>query len=171
MKAWPDPAYRDVELNKIISAVKRHGAGKRYDCIIGLSGGVDSSYLAVKVAEWGLRPLVVHVDAGWNSELAVMNIHQICSKLNFDLVTHVIDCEDMREMQLAFLKSGLANQDVHKITPFLRLYINMQRKPASSTSLAEATSPLRVSCHRRGDMMLWTVRTSKQYIPHLDRSH
>ncbi|MCM0028616.1 MAG: N-acetyl sugar amidotransferase [Polynucleobacter sp.] len=109
---WPSVDGDSVKLEEMIQAVKEYGRGKRYDCIIGLSGGIDSSYIAVKVAEWGLRPLVVHVDAGWNSELAVMNIEQICRRLGFDLVTHVVDWEEMRDMQLAFLRSNLANQDV-----------------------------------------------------------
>lgn len=110
--AWPSPEEGKKKLAAMIRTVKKYGKGKSYDCIIGLSGGVDSSYVAVKVAEWGLRPLVVHVDAGWNSELAVMNIEQICRRLGFDLVTHVVDWEEMRDMQLAFLRSNLANQDV-----------------------------------------------------------
>lgn len=109
---WPSLGGDQEKLDSMIQTVKTYGKGKRYDCIIGLSGGVDSSYLAVKVAEWGLRPLVVHVDAGWNSELAVMNIEQICRRLGFDLVTHVVDWEEMRDMQVAFLRSNLANQDV-----------------------------------------------------------
>ncbi len=95
-----------------LSEIKVRGKGKEYDCIIGLSGGVDSSYLAVKIVEWGLRPLVVHVDAGWNSELAVKNIEQIVAKLGLDLFTVVIDWEAMKELHLAFLRSNLANQDV-----------------------------------------------------------
>lgn len=110
--AWPNPEAGQAELERMIRTVKAYGKGKPYDCIIGLSGGIDSSYIAVKVAEWGLRPLVVHVDAGWNSELAVMNIEQICRRLGFDLVTHVVDWEEMKDMQLAFLRSNLANQDV-----------------------------------------------------------
>ncbi|PQA84827.1 N-acetyl sugar amidotransferase [Limnohabitans sp. TS-CS-82] len=108
---WPTLEQGGLLLTNMIETLKLQGTGKSYDCIIGLSGGVDSSYCALKVAEWGLRPLVVHVDAGWNSELAVMNIEQICKRLGFDLVTHVIDWEEMRDMQLAFLRSNLANQD------------------------------------------------------------
>lgn len=110
--AWPEPEQGTEKLAEMIEKIKAYGKGKRYDSIIGISGGIDSSFCAVKVAEWGLRPLVVHVDAGWNSEQAVMNIEQICSRLGFDLVTHVVDWEDMREMQMAFLRSNLANQDV-----------------------------------------------------------
>ncbi|MGE5511481.1 MAG: N-acetyl sugar amidotransferase [Bacteroidota bacterium] len=108
---FPGPAGEE-RLRKMIEEVKEYGKGKPYDSIIGISGGVDSSYLAVKVGEWGLRPLAVHVDAGWNSELAVKNIEQIITKVGLDLVTHVVDWEDMRELQLAFLRSNVANQDV-----------------------------------------------------------
>lgn len=96
----------------IAAQVRLDGDGKEYDCILGLSGGVDSSYLALKVREWGLRPLVVHVDAGWNSELAVANIEKIVKHCGFDLHTHVVDWEEMRDLHLAYLRAGVANQDV-----------------------------------------------------------
>ncbi len=95
-----------------VERIRSEGRGQEYDCIIGLSGGVDSSYLALKVREWGLRPLVVHVDAGWNSELAVANIEKIVKHCGYDLHTHVVDWEEMRDLHLAYLKSGLSNQDV-----------------------------------------------------------
>lgn len=99
-------------LFSIIEKIKHAGRGQEYDCILGLSGGVDSSYLAIKVHEWGLRPLVVHVDAGWNSELAVANIEALVKHCNFDLHTHVVDWEEMRDLHLAYLRAGIANQDV-----------------------------------------------------------
>lgn len=96
----------------IVETIKAAGRGKEYDCILGLSGGVDSSYLALKIREWGLRPLVMHVDAGWNTELAVANIESLVKYCNFDLHTHVVDWEEMRDLHLAFLRAGVANQDV-----------------------------------------------------------
>jgi N-acetyl sugar amidotransferase len=111
-KNWfpgPDGAER---LHAIVQDIRQQGAGREYDCILGLSGGVDSSYLALKAHEWGLRPLVVHVDAGWNSELAVANIEKIVKHCNFDLHTHVVDWEEMRDLHLAYLRAGIANQDV-----------------------------------------------------------
>ena len=96
----------------IVEQIKVAGKGQEYDCILGLSGGVDSSYLAIKVHEWGLRPLVVHIDAGWNSELAVANIEAILKYCHYDLHTHVVDWEDMRDLHLAFLRAGISNQDV-----------------------------------------------------------
>ena len=98
--------------SETVERIKAAGRGKEYDCILGLSGGVDSSYLAIKVHEWGLRPLVVHVDAGWNSELAVANIESVIKYCNYDLHTHVVDWEEMRDLQLAYLHAGIANQDV-----------------------------------------------------------
>lgn len=110
--AWFPNAEGTARFEKIIDAIKDAGKGQEYDCIIGLSGGVDSSYLALKAKDWGLRPLVVHIDAGWNSELAVANIEAIVKHCNYDLHTHVIDWEDMRDLHLAYLRSGISNQDV-----------------------------------------------------------
>lgn len=99
-------------LESIIARIQAEGRHNDYDCIIGLSGGVDSSYLALKAKGWGLRPLLVHVDAGWNYEVAVQNIEKIAQYCGFDLFTHVMNWEDMKNLQLAFLRSGVANQDV-----------------------------------------------------------
>lgn len=98
--------------NDLVTQMKSNGSGKEYDCILGLSGGVDSSYLALKVHESGLKPLVMHVDAGWNTELAVANIEAIVKYCGFDLHTHVVDWEDMRDLHLAYLRAAVANQDV-----------------------------------------------------------
>lgn len=96
----------------IADLIREEGKGREYDCILGLSGGVDSSYLALKVRQWGLRPLAMHVDAGWNSELAVANIENIVTRCNYDLHTHVVDWEEMRDLHIAYLRAGVANQDV-----------------------------------------------------------
>ena len=90
------------DLSKIIYEIKKEGKGKEFDCILGLSGGVDSSYmLHIAVKEFGLRPLVFHVDGGWNSELAVHNIQMLVDKLGLDLYTEVINWEEMKDFQLA----------------------------------------------------------------------
>ena len=111
-KRWYPNAEGKQKLDEIFSVIRQEGRGKEYDCIIGLSGGVDSSYLALMMKDYGLRPLVVHVDGGWNSELAVHNIEKILKYCNYELFTHVMDWEDMRDLQLAYLKAGVANQDV-----------------------------------------------------------
>ena len=98
--------------NALVTQMKAKGLGKEYDCILGLSGGVDSSYLALKVHESGLRPLVMHVDAGWNTELAVANIEAVVKYCGFDLHTHVVDWEDMRYLHLAYMRAAVSNQDV-----------------------------------------------------------
>lgn len=96
----------------LVDEMREAGKRRDYDCILGLSGGVDSSYLALVAKRAGLRPLVVHVDAGWNSELAVANIENIVNHCGFDLHTHVVDWEEMRDLHLAYLRAGIPNQDV-----------------------------------------------------------
>lgn len=101
-----------AEISKIADGIKKAGRGKDFDCIIGMSGGIDSSYLVYLAKEkLGLRPLVFHVDAGWNSQQAVNNIEQIVDKLGLDLYTEVIDWEEMKDLQLSFFKSGVSHID------------------------------------------------------------
>ncbi|MGQ4005363.1 N-acetyl sugar amidotransferase [Francisellaceae bacterium CB300] len=111
-KRWFPNAEGAKKLEAIYEKMKKENASKDYDCILGLSGGVDSSYLALKLHEAGIRPLVVHVDGGWNSELAVQNIENIVNYCGWHLHTIVIDWQEMKDLQLAYLKSGIANQDV-----------------------------------------------------------
>lgn len=111
-KTWFPDEEGAKRLSAILDRIRMTGKDQDYDCIIGLSGGIDSSYMAMKVHEWGLRPLVVHVDAGWNSELAVSNIEKIVKHCGYHLHTHVVDWEEIRDLQLAYLRAGVANQDV-----------------------------------------------------------
>ncbi|MEQ8228997.1 MAG: N-acetyl sugar amidotransferase [Rhodospirillales bacterium] len=109
---WLPGEAGKLRLENLLAEIKSWGKGREYDCTIGLSGGVDSSYLAyLAVRKWGLRPLAVHVDTGWNSPYAVRNIENLVKELDIDLFTFVIDWEEMRDLQVAFLKSGVANQD------------------------------------------------------------
>jgi N-acetyl sugar amidotransferase len=98
-------AARDAFLNKVREA----GAGKEYDCIVGVSGGLDSSYALYVAVQNGLRPLAVHLDNGWNSELAAHNIASMVRALGVDLVTHVIDWEENRDLQLSFFKADVVD--------------------------------------------------------------
>lgn len=109
---WYPNTEGAVRLNALADRIKSECKDQDYDCIIGLSGGVDSSYLAYKIKEMGLRPLAVHVDAGWNSELAAQNIESIVKKLDIDLYTDVVNWEEVRDLQRAFLKANVANQDI-----------------------------------------------------------
>ena len=99
-------------LQQKVEEIKKRGKGKKYDSIIGLSGGVDSSYLALLASRSGLRPLAVHFDNGWNSELAVKNIEQIVKKLNYELYTYVVDWESFKDLQLSYLKAGVVDIEV-----------------------------------------------------------
>jgi N-acetyl sugar amidotransferase len=101
-------------LEKTIEEIKRVGEGKQYDCIVGLSGGTDSSYMAHMAKTLGLRPLAVHLDNGWNSELAAQNIEKLTATLDFDLFTYVIDWPEFRDLQLAYLKASVI--DIEAIT-------------------------------------------------------
>ena len=105
-----------------INIIKKAGKGKKYDCIIGVSGGVDSSYVAYLVKKYGLRPLAIHLDNGWNSELAVQNIRRMLEILEIDLFTYVLDWEEFRDLQVSFLKSGTPDAEIptdHAITAII----------------------------------------------------
>lgn len=99
-------------LQNIISAIKKSGEGKPYDCLIGLSGGVDSTFAAIRLKELGLRPLALHLDNGWNSELAVSNIEKTIKAVGLDLVTHVVDYEEIKDLQRAFFEASLINIEI-----------------------------------------------------------
>lgn len=111
-KGWFPGPEGGAMLNSILDEVRAAGRGSEYDCVLGLSGGVDSAILALRAKDWNLRVLAVHVDAGWNTELAVRNIQSIVEHCGFDLHTIVLDWEEVRELQLSYLRSGLSNQDV-----------------------------------------------------------
>jgi N-acetyl sugar amidotransferase len=98
-------------LETAVEAMKIAGRGNAYDCIIGVSGGADSTYVAYLVKQQGLRPLAIHLDNGWDSELAVNNVSNLLNTLGIDLYTHVIDWEEFRDLQLSFLKAGVANSE------------------------------------------------------------
>lgn len=92
--------------------IRKQGSGRKYDCILGISGGVDSSYLAWKVKQLGLRPLAVHFDNGWNSELAVKNIESLTNALGIDLHTHVVDWSEFRDLQKAYFAASVIDIEV-----------------------------------------------------------
>ncbi|MEQ8629956.1 MAG: N-acetyl sugar amidotransferase [Gammaproteobacteria bacterium] len=109
---WHPDKESENELRKLAGRIKTAGRGKDFDCIIGMSGGVDSSYLVYLAKEkLRLNPLVFHVDAGWNSQQAVNNIEKIVDKLQLDLFTEVINWEEMRDLQLSYIKSGVPQID------------------------------------------------------------
>jgi len=102
-----------LRIENLIKNIKKRGVNREYDCVIGVSGGVDSTYVAYLVKmKYGLRPLAIHLDNGWDSELSVANIEQIVKRLDIDLYTHVLDWEVFKDLQVSFLKSSIANVEL-----------------------------------------------------------
>lgn len=112
IKTVPTGEVAVKKFDEIIAKIKDEGKNNEYDCIIGISGGVDSTYLADLVIRNGLRPLAVHVDTGWNSEIATQNIQKLVEILEIDLMTFVIDWQEMKDLQLAFFKASLPDCDI-----------------------------------------------------------
>ena len=130
-ETWQDSIHCKsiTKLKLIAKKIKKEGKNKQHDCIIGISGGTDSSYmLHYIVTELDLRPLVFHVDGGWNSKSAVNNIRKLVSNLNLDLKVTVIDWEEMRDLQLAYFKSGLSNIDTPQDQAFISVLYHYASK-------------------------------------------
>jgi len=126
---WPQGEDAKRELYKIVGAIKNDGKNREYDCILGLSGGFDSSYmLHFAVKELGLRPLVFHVDSGWNTDFAVKNIKKLVNKLKINLKVEVLDWEEMKDFQLAFFKSGVPHLDIPQDHAFVSVLYNYAEK-------------------------------------------
>lgn len=129
LPSWHTDEKGWLALQKTVAEIKKEGEGKDFDCIIGMSGGIDSSYLTyISKEKLGLRPLVFHVDAGWNSQIAVNNIEKLVDKLGLDLYTEVIDWEEMRDLQLAFFKSGVPHIDTPQDHAFFATMYNFAEK-------------------------------------------
>lgn len=126
---WHTDERGTSELEKISDKIRQEGKGKDFDCIIGLSGGLDSSYAAYIAKEkMGLRPLLFHVDAGWNTEQAVSNIEKLVDGLGLELYTEVINWQEMKDLQVAFLKSQIPDQDMPQDGAFFSALYQFARK-------------------------------------------
>lgn len=126
---WHTDEVGARELDKQVEEIKRAGKGRDYDCVIGLSGGVDSSYVTYLAKEkLGLRPLLLHVDAGWNSQQAVNNIEKLVDGLGLDLHTEVVDWLEMRDLQLAFFKAQVPHLDTPQDHAFFAGLYNFAAK-------------------------------------------
>lgn len=99
-------------LNEIVSNIKKEGKSNKYDCIVGLSGGVDSTFVLLKVKELGLRPLAIHLDNGWNSEISENNIAKAVKKLDVDIETHSVNWEEFKDLQISFLKASTPDSEI-----------------------------------------------------------
>lgn len=109
---YPEGAIAQERLGRIVERIKKAGRGKEYDCVVGTSGGRDSTYCLYSAVKLGLRPLAVHFDNGWNSDVAVTNIRNSCEKLGVDLHTHVADWQEFRDLQIAFLKASVPEAEI-----------------------------------------------------------
>lgn len=109
---FPLDEKTEFRLNKLISEIKLAGKNKKYDCIIGVSGGTDSMYTLYQAIKLGLRPLAVHFDNGWNSKIAVKNIKNACDKLKVELYTYVVDWEEFKDLQISFLKASTSDAEI-----------------------------------------------------------
>ena len=120
-----DLEERQLNLTNLISKIKIDGKGKKYDCIVGVSGGVDSSYVLIKAKEMGLNPLAVHMDNGWNSELAQNNIANLINGLGVDLYTHVIEWDEYKNLMQAFFESNVV--DIELLYDNAMMAVNYQQ--------------------------------------------
>ncbi len=126
---WHPDDKGKAMFRQLVSKMKQEGKGRPFDSIIGMSGGLDSSYLLhLAVAEFGLRPLVFHVDGGWNTDIAVNNIQVLVDKLGLDLYTEVINWEEMRDFQLAFFKAGVPHLDIPQDHAFVATLYHFAHK-------------------------------------------
>lgn len=116
------------ELERIAEKIRGEGKDKKYDCVIGVSGGVDSTYVAFRVKQLGLRPLAIHLDNGWDSELAVKNIEETLNRLGIDLYTEVLDWEEFRDLQVSFLKASTPDSEIPTDHAIVALLSNMAEK-------------------------------------------
>lgn len=128
-RKWLADVSDSSRIDRVAGEIARSGRGKEFDCIIGLSGGLDSSYAAYVVKEkMGLRPLLFHVDAGWNTDQAVGNIEKLVDGLNLDLYTDVVNWEAVKRMQVAFLRAGIPDQDLVQDAAFFSGLYKFARK-------------------------------------------
>ncbi len=126
---WNHGKGHEKELQELITAIKKSGEDKKYDCILGLSGGLDSTYmLHLAVKEWGLRPFVFHIDAGWNLPVAEENIRKVTKKLGVKLHIEKMNWDEMREMQLAWFRTGLEMLDAPQDHAFISLIDKYSQK-------------------------------------------
>ena len=126
---WHTDERGKRQLDRILEEIRRCGQGRDFDCIIGMSGGIDSSYLTYLAKEqFGLRPLVFHVDAGWNSQIAVNNIERLVDKLGLDLYTEVIDWEEMRDLQRAYFRAAVPHVDTPQDHAFFATMYNFAER-------------------------------------------
>ena len=154
-------------LEEIINSIKRKGKNSKYDCVVGISGGVDSSYTAYLCKNYGLRPLLVHMDNGWDTEISVKNIKNIVRKLELDYVSYVLDWQEFKEVQLGFLKSSIVDLEyptdmaiVASLNIIAKKY-NVKYIISGNNNSSEQILPLTWGYHIKRDMRIYRYIVGK----------
>jgi N-acetyl sugar amidotransferase len=154
-------------LHKFVDVIKSHGNGKPYDCIVGISGGVDSCYVAYLCKSYGLRTLLIHMDNGWDTEIAVNNIRSLAKTLDFDYISYVLDWEEFKHIQLAFLKSSSVDLEMPTDIAILASIYETAAKYdikyiiSGGNLSAEGILPLQWGYHSKKDMKLYNYIVKK----------
>jgi N-acetyl sugar amidotransferase len=166
---WNPIEGGNEEINLLIEKVKKDGLGKQYDCLIGISGGLDSSYVThIAVNKFGLRPLMFHCDTGWNSDLGVSNIQKIIEGLNLDLVTEVVNWEEMKDLQRAFFKSQVSFVDTPQDLALFSALYNFAKK--NSFKYIITGGNISTECVR--ESLDWTYfSTDTKHVKHIHSIH
>lgn len=144
---WYPDAEKDGSLERLLAFIRKRGIGREFDCVLGVSGGVDSSYLALKLKEFGLRVLAVHVDNSWNSELAVWNIGRVLDYCHFDLQTVILNTGSFFDLQKAFLRASVPDIEIptdHAIQATLWQVAKQRRIPTVVSGMNFATESSRL---------------------------
>lgn len=158
---YKNDTYKNEKLNEIVNTIKQRGLGKKYDCLMGISGGVDSCYAVHLAVSWGLRPLLMHMDNGWNKDIAVKNIKNLVDTLRLDYVSEVLDWNEFREIQLAFLKSSIVDLEMPTDIGILASIYKHASKNGINSILSggnysgEGILPLTWGYHVKKDMKLY----------------
>ena len=148
-------------LEGVVNNIKRKGKNSKYDCVIGISGGVDSSYTAYVCKSHGLKPLLVHMDNGWDTEISVKNIKNLVKELNVDYVSYVLDWQEFKEVQLGFLKSSIVDLEYPTDMAIVASLNNIATKygikyiVSGSNQSSEQILPLTWGYHVRRDMRIY----------------
>jgi N-acetyl sugar amidotransferase len=151
----------EVQWVEILNNIKKKGRGREYDCLVGISGGVDSSYTAHLCKEWGLRVLLLHMDNGWDTDISVKNIKTMAERLGFDYVSYVLDWNEFREIQLGFLRSSIVDLEMPTDIAIVASIYQVAAKHgiqyivSGGNSSAEGILPLQMGYHRYKDMKLY----------------
>lgn len=157
----------EQQFESLIQTIKQRGKGKKYDCLVGISGGVDSAYTAYLCKKHGLRALLFHVDNGWNTPISEKNVHNLVERLGFDYEVDVLNWDEFREIQLAFLRSSIVDLEIPTDIALLASAYNIARKHDIPTILsggnfsAEGILPLQWGYHVKSDMKLYKYIVKK----------